>query len=128
MHEFSLIQSLFDEVDSAVVGLGSCEIMEIGVTCGPLSGVEPALLQFAFDALIGTRYGSRCRLNIDTVPMLIHCNDCQTDFSPESLNLLCPSCSSGRTTVLQGDALILSRITFQEVDAETALISARGAM
>lgn len=116
MHEFSLVEALLDEVERSLAGRRAGRVTEVGVTVGPLSGVEPTLLSFAFECLAGSRLGPACRLVVDWVPLRIQCSDCGTLFAPEWIDCWCPACKSGNTEILEGGDLMLSRITFEEVD------------
>lgn len=114
MHEFSLIEALLEEVDRVLAGRKARRVTEIGVVCGPLSGVDPSLLTFAFDCLVPDRFGPECRLTVDSIPLQVKCNGCGIAFSPATIHFWCPSCGDGNTEILQGGDFLLSRITFED--------------
>lgn len=49
MHEYSLVQSMFDQIESVVRARGAIAVRRVRVTIGPLAGVEPELFRTAYD-------------------------------------------------------------------------------
>ena len=49
MHELSVVQSLFTLLEQYVAEHQATGVSQLKVQVGKLSGIEPALLQFAFD-------------------------------------------------------------------------------
>lgn len=119
MHEMSLVRSLISQVEQLVADHGGGSVREIRVSCGALSGVEPALMASAFE-LVSAETGVRdCMLCIKEIPLEACCNDCQAYFTPERFHFVCPSCGSRETTVTQGDAVILESIELAPVPSIT---------
>lgn len=124
MHEFSLVEELLDEVLHATATQADTVLREIHVECGPLSGVEPLLLDSAFDILAPERLGAGCQLVIEQVPLRARCETCDSQFEPTLFDFRCSLCGSERTRVTRGDALILKRVV---LDDRTPAASAKGA-
>lgn len=114
MHEFSLVECLLDEVVPAIAAEGDVILREVHVECGPLSGVDPVLMETAFDVLAPERIGADCRLVIEPVPLGAECEACGRHFEPTLFDFRCAVCASEKTRVTQGDALILKRIVLEE--------------
>jgi hydrogenase nickel incorporation protein HypA/HybF len=114
MHEFSLVESLLDEVERVGVTRPGVMILEITIDCGPLSGVEPELLHLAFESLAPPRLGENCRLRINDIPLEATCRDCHSLCFPSLGDIRCHVCGSRQVNITQGDGLILRSITLSE--------------
>jgi hydrogenase nickel incorporation protein HypA/HybF len=49
MHEYSLVQAMFDEIDEVVRAQRAIRVRGVRVRLGPLAGVEPVLFRTAYD-------------------------------------------------------------------------------
>lgn len=118
MHEQSLVAELLEAIDRLrcdhprLRDLPAAAGVEIEVLVGQLSGVEPLLLQSAFEMQAPARLGPHCRLTIQHVDTRAVCEICQHEFSPASWNFFCPSCGSGETRVVAGEGLVLHRLVW----------------
>ena len=55
MHEYSLVQAMFDQIDDAVRANRALAVRRVQVRIGRLAGVEPMLFRTAYDVYrIGT--------------------------------------------------------------------------
>ena len=115
MHEQSLVRSLLKQVESIYQQSDGDGIAEVRVEMGPLSGVEPLLLDEAFRLLAPHSCAAGATLAIDEVPLIAECGVCEIQFKVESFRFHCPDCD-GNVRVVQGDAL---RLTSISVDSRT---------
>jgi hydrogenase nickel incorporation protein HypA/HybF len=106
MHELSIVLSIIDEigVESEARGLHDVEVVHLKV--GVFSGVDSNALLFAWElACEGTPF-ARSRLDIESVPLVIHCAVCRQDCTPPSLyQLCCPECETPSETIVTGREL-----------------------
>lgn len=106
MHELSIVLSIIDEIDeqSETRDLHDIEVVHLKV--GVFSGVDRDALLFAWElACEGTRLEDS-RLDIETVPLVIHCAVCREDQTPTSLyQLCCPECNTPSGTIVTGREL-----------------------
>jgi hydrogenase nickel incorporation protein HypA/HybF len=49
MHEYSLVQSMFDQIESVAQAQGAIAVRRVRVTIGAMAGVEPELFRRAYD-------------------------------------------------------------------------------
>jgi hydrogenase nickel incorporation protein HypA/HybF len=49
MHEYSLVQAMFDQIDEVVRTSRACAVRRVQVRIGPLAGVDPELFRTAYD-------------------------------------------------------------------------------
>jgi hydrogenase nickel incorporation protein HypA/HybF len=106
MHELSIVLSILDEIgeESEARGLHDVEVVHLKV--GVFSGVDRDALLFAWElACEGTPF-ERSRLDIESVPLVIHCAVCRQDSTPPSLyQLCCPKCETPSETIVTGREL-----------------------
>lgn len=107
MHEASLCDALFDQVDQAIASHEGARVREIHVAIGELAGVDPELFQIAFDTLRLDRHPD-ATLILTHVPARWSCPSCDTPHAPDT-PLTCPRCDTPMT-LTRGNDLTLLRI------------------
>lgn len=110
MHEASLCDALFDQVDAAIASHPDAPVLtvrEIHVALGELAGVDPELLQIAFDTLRLDRHPA-ATLILTHIPARWRCPSCDTPHAPDTA-LTCPRCNTPMT-LTRGNDLTLLRI------------------
>ncbi len=111
MHEVSLMRELLKQVEIAMRQNGVQSVSSIQIEIGPLAGVEPVLVEQAFEALIPETEFARARLVIEQPELMAVCRECQREFEVKNFQFSCPTCSSARVQVTSGDQLRLLSIT-----------------
>lgn len=120
MHELAICQSLIGAVERAAAEHGARRIARIVVAIGPLSGVEAPLLSRAFTiARVGTP-AEDAELDIEIMPVMVHCPACDCDSHVALNRLLCERCGGWQVTLKSGDELLLKRIELATADEELA--------
>jgi hydrogenase nickel incorporation protein HypA/HybF len=115
MHELSIVLSIIDEIgaESEARGFHGVEVVHLKV--GVFSGVDREALLFAWDLACEGTPLEHSRLDIETVPLIIHCAVCHRDRKPPSLyQLCCPECHTPSETIITGREL---EVVFLEVAA-----------
>lgn len=111
MHELAVVQALLDQVESIVQERGAVRVASVTVRVGPLSNVEPALLERAFDvARLRSACTAAAQITIEMAAIRVHCDRCGQDGAGHPSSLACPYCGSRGTRLLQGDELLLMRV------------------
>ncbi len=112
MHELSIVKDIFDTLE-AHYNTRIEEISKIQVTAGLLSNVQPVLIQNAFDAFIADTVSySDMELEVVVNDIVAHCERCNTDFPVRYHRFVC-SCGQPSTTIVQGNELFISKVTFK---------------
>ena len=114
MHEISLVRALVMQAAQVAAANGGGTIQTVCVRVGPLSGVEPALLVSAFEALRHGTTLSRATLEVEQVTLKARCRTCGASFEPVNFRFRCSSCGGSETEVTQGDGVVLESITLDE--------------
>lgn len=117
MHELSVCQALLDQVRQVLAENGGTEVSAITVRLGPLSGVEPKLLEQAFTLARAGTPAARARLIIEPEPVRIHCSTCNAEHETESNRLRCPACHAASNRLVSGDTLLLASVAIERPDS-----------
>ncbi len=112
MHELAVCQGLLAQVEQVALENEAASVERIFLSVGALSGVEPHLLERAFEiARMGTVAESAV-LDIETGPIIVDCSECGASTEARVNRLLCGSCQNWRVKVTAGDELLLLRLEF----------------
>jgi len=109
MHELSVCQELVMQVEQ-IARENQARVSSITVRIGPLSGVEPALVEQAYPLAVAGTCLSAARLVIDSIPVRVHCRSCKQDTIAAPNRMLCAECGDWRTDLLSGDELLLASV------------------
>lgn len=110
MHELSICQALLDQVERIAQEHGASRVGRILLKVGPLSGVEPALLQHAYPLAAAGTIAEDATLVIESAPVRVRCNDCGAESDAVPNRLLCGVCGGWRTRLISGDEMLLANL------------------
>ena len=113
MHEESLVRSLLRQVELIADEHRATEITEIEVEIGPLSGVEPLLVQSAFARVAASTACGSARLSIHQVELEALCESCGQQFEMQELRFRCPCCKANGIRIVRGDEFRLMNVTLE---------------
>jgi hydrogenase nickel incorporation protein HypA/HybF len=113
MHELSIAVSIIDSV------LEQCELRRsleaIHLRLGPLSGVDRAALEFAYEVAREETPLAQTRLVITETPVEFHCQHCNCARNPVSLqNMTCSTCGTPAGEITAGMELEIVAIEVME--------------
>lgn len=115
MHELSIALSLVEIAGSAAAQAGVERVSALHVRVGALAGVVRESLEFSFEIAAADTPLAGARLEIEAVPVLLHCAICDADVAPPSLQQFrCPRCGTPSADVVQGRELNLVAIEYDE--------------
>ena len=116
MHELAVCQALIAQVESVAREQQVRQVVEVGVDIGPLSGVEPQLLERAFSIACAGTVADGARLVLNSTPVRVNCRSCGQVTGALPARLVCGNCGDWQTRVVSGDELLLTTL---EVCRET---------
>lgn len=118
MHEVSLIRNIFNTLRSELPAKDISRVKTISITAGVLANVEPILLQNAFEAVVATDSPEfkQAVLHIVTLPVVIHCADCDKNSEVERYLFVCRHCGRPNNNIVQGDELLISGVEMEEAE------------
>ncbi|MGB5438072.1 MAG: hydrogenase maturation nickel metallochaperone HypA [Gammaproteobacteria bacterium] len=110
MHELSVCQALICQVEVIAEEENAAQVVTIHLGIGPLSGVEPKLLEQAFDIARAGSIASNAQLVIHSQPVRVSCQECGQTTDALPARLICGNCGDWHTKVVSGDELLLSQV------------------
>lgn len=113
MHELAVCQSIVDQVSHIAAEHQSSFIEKIYLQIGPLSGVEPDLLQSAFPLACANTAAAKAKLVINTIPIRVRCKSCHAESEVSANRLVCSTCGDWQTTLISGNEMLLERVELQ---------------
>lgn len=113
MHEYSIVQSLLESCEEHAKQNDAKKVTKVIVKIGVLSGVEPDLLQTAFDTFKEKTIcdGAEFIINVQKVEIL--CKECNTKSTLEKHEFSCPSCQSRDIKVTDGEDMFLMSLELE---------------
>ncbi|WP_028575545.1 hydrogenase maturation nickel metallochaperone HypA [Desulfonatronovibrio hydrogenovorans] len=96
MHEMSIAHSLVGIIEQEMAKHNVTRLIRIKVKFGRISAIVPEALQTAFEAMTAGTSLEGSALEIEEVPLVAKCRECQKEFSPEDdlMIMTCPHCSA----------------------------------
>jgi hydrogenase nickel incorporation protein HypA/HybF len=114
MHELAICQALLAQVEE-IARKHAARVMRVRLSIGPLSGVEPGLLERAYPLACAGTVAEGSELAIEAAPVRVRCRDCGAESVAQLNRLLCGECGGWCTDLVSGDELLLLRV---ELDKE----------
>ena len=112
MHEIAICQALISQVEDVVrVRRGWVQRVRVGI--GPLSGVEPKLLEDAYPLACAGTCAEGSQLAIEHMNIRVRCRVCGAESEAAPNRLLCGACGDWRTDLQSGDELMLLRVELE---------------
>ncbi|GAB6066392.1 hydrogenase maturation nickel metallochaperone HypA [Aquifex pyrophilus] len=115
MHEFSIVQSLLTMIEDYAREHNAKAVSRIVVSIGVLSGVEPHLLEMAFNTFKEGTIAEKAEFVMEIENLKLRCRDCGKEGKKEELNMVCPFCGSLNTEITAGQDMLLKSLEL-EVD------------
>ncbi|NVM20159.1 MAG: hydrogenase maturation nickel metallochaperone HypA [Desulfobacterales bacterium] len=110
MHEVSIAQSMLKIIEDESDKHGVSRVTQLHVRIGSLSTVVPEALSFAFEVITKGTVAEDAELNIEVVPAVGRCRNCNIDFKVDSALFLCPECGEIAAEIICGKELEISHI------------------
>jgi hydrogenase nickel insertion protein HypA len=113
MHEYSIVQALLVQCEEIAEANDATKITKVVVKIGVMSGVEPHLLEVAFNTFkeSGVTKDSEFVMNIQ--PLSIECHNCKRVSELEKMHYCCPHCESQDLTVVDGEDMFLMSLEME---------------
>ena len=110
MHELGLMDAMLRTVRRICEEEKLEHVSKITLEVGELSGIEIPYLYDGFNAVIyGTPF-AETKLEVVTVPGILHCNDCDISFPLKDQELFCPECFGRNLTPIEGRDMMIREI------------------
>lgn len=113
MHEYSVVQSLLESCEEHARQNEASKVTKVVVKIGVLSGVEPDLLQTAFDTFKEQTVCHDAVFLINHQKIVIDCFDCNSQSTLEKHEFSCPKCQSVNVKVIDGEDMYLMSLEME---------------
>lgn len=113
MHEYSIVQSLLESCEEHARQNESENVTKVIVKIGVLSGVEPDLLQTAFDTFKEKTVCHNAQFIINHQKVVIACLSCDEESTLEKNEFSCPKCNSTQVKVIDGEDMFLMSLEME---------------
>jgi len=113
MHEYSIVQSLLESCEQHAKQNDAKEVVKVVVKIGVLSGVEPDLLQTAFDTFKEQTICHNAEFIMNIQKITIKCTDCNSESTLEKNEFHCPKCESVNIQVIDGEDMYLMSLEME---------------
>lgn len=110
MHEFSIVQSLFDLLEQYAAEHRAKRVLRVKVKLGQLSGIEPHLLKVAFDTFKEKTIADSAQIEIEVEKLSVQCRQCNKKSALEEMILKCPACNSLEVEIAEGEDMLLESL------------------
>ena len=117
MHELAVCQALIGQVERVARDNDARRVLSVTLAIGPLSGVEPKLLEHAYPVAAAGTVAQDARLVIETVAVRVRCRKCRAESEVLPNRLLCGACGDWQVDVTAGDEMLLQRVEIEPADA-----------
>ena len=111
MHEYSIVQSLYDVVTAQARAKGAKSVHSLRVRIGEMSGVDPELLDTAWKTFRVRTICEDAPLDVEIVAAEWQCGLCGAPVARGGV-LTCAACGAP-AKLKQGDEILLDRIVME---------------
>lgn len=109
MHELAICQALLEQVEG-IARQHAARVSRVHVAVGPLSGVEPRLLERAYGLAVAGTAAEDSELVIEKADVRVRCRSCGAESKASAQRLLCAKCGNWQTELTGGDELLLLKV------------------
>lgn len=113
MHEYSIVQSLLESCEEHAQQNDAKEVTKVVVKIGVLSGVEPELLETAFNTFKEKTVCNNAQFVMNVQDIVIECLDCNTTSTLAKREFTCPKCQSINIDVKEGEEMYLMSLEME---------------
>ncbi|MFN8490173.1 MAG: hydrogenase maturation nickel metallochaperone HypA [Caldilineaceae bacterium] len=114
MHELAIAQRLLETAQRALPPTDA-QVAAVQIRLGALAGVSKEELEFGFGVVASGTPFAGARLDIEEIPVIVYCPQCQTEqtlVEPEPL--CCPVCGMPTPQVIQGKEIRLKALELKD--------------
>ena len=113
MHEYSIVQSLLEQCERYAKENNAIKITKVITKIGKLSGIEPHLLEVAFDAFKEKSVCAEAKFIMELQNLILECNECKKKSEQKEIRYQCLHCQSTDVKVLDGEEMYLMHLEMQ---------------
>lgn len=110
MHEYSIVQSLIESCEDHAEQNNATKVNKVVVKIGVMSGVEPSLLETAFETFKEKTICGDAEFIMNIQNVVIKCKSCEKESTLDKLEYYCPICKSIELDIIDGEDMFLMQL------------------
>ena len=115
MHERGIVYHIIDTLEQVAKENNLTSIASVTMEVGEVSAVIPDYLTDCWAWASGKNELLRgCRMEVETLPAVTHCDGCGEDYPTVAHGRICPRCGSERTWLVKGNEINIKEISVSE--------------
>ena len=113
MHEYSIVQALLNQCEEIAQKNEAEKITKVVTKIGVLSGVEPHLLEIAFNTFKEDSIAKDAEFVMNIQKLKIFCSTCKSESELDEPYYCCPKCESLEVEVIDGEEMYLMSLEME---------------
>jgi len=113
MHEFSIVNALLEMCEKNAKEHNASKITKVEIKVGKLSGVEPHLLETAFNTFKEETVCDGADFVMQIQDIVVRCQTCAHEAILASNEFTCPSCHSTELEIIDGEEMYLMHLEME---------------
>jgi hydrogenase nickel insertion protein HypA len=113
MHEYSIVQALLEQCENHVKANDATKVTKVVTKIGKLSGVEPHLLETAFETFKEKTVCDGAEFVMNLQNLVLYCNECKKESEQSEIRYLCEHCQSTDVSVIDGEEMYLMSLEME---------------
>ena len=113
MHELPVTENLLEIAVRHANNAGAIRILGLHLVIGDLASIIDESIQFYWEIISKGTLGEGAKLHFKRIPLAMSCDHCGFKYQPSAENLACPSCESGKVTIVSGKEFFLESIDIE---------------
>ncbi len=118
MHELSLAQNIIDTIQQCIPQSDWGKVTLVRLKVGACAGVVQDSLEFSYQVITADTQFKSSRLEIESIPFTIQCNECGSITENEAGFTLCAVCGSTNTKITSGTELQVTEVEIAESEVK----------
>ena len=115
MHELGVVFHVIKTVNRIAAENGVAHVCAVTIELGEVSAVVPAYLKDCWKWKCSkSELMDGCELEIETIPAITFCEDCEETYPTVQHGKICPYCGSEHTYLVQGNEHQIKEIEVSE--------------
>ena len=111
MHELGVVFHVIDDVEKLAKENNVKHINAVTLQIGTVTGIVPDYLVDCWNWAVSKHdLMTKCKLKIEKIQAITHCNDCGNDYNTIIYGKTCPKCQSGNTYLVQGNEFMIKEM------------------
>lgn len=113
MHEYSIVQALLEQCEEHVKANDAIKVVKVVTKIGTLSGVEPHLLETAFETFKEKTVCDGAEFVMLLQDLKLYCNVCKKESEQSEVRYQCKHCESTNVSVVDGEEMFLMTLEME---------------